>query len=130
MFLKTFGIFNSDLFRCLPKLNQTDFAIHFRCVSSMLDSCSTIYYKQKGYPVRPYKCGPYGYPFFIMRTYIRFSEVYFHGSIGVSTFLSRSIRSITASAAVFPSKSTLFTSVMIGISTSYFSASSLAALAE
>ena len=53
-----------------------------------------------------------------------------HGSIGVSTFLSLTIRSITASAALFPSNKTLFISVMIGISTSYFSASSFAAFAE
>lgn len=64
------------------------------------------------------------------RIYLTWLNIYFHGSIGVSTFLSRSIRSITASAAGFFSKSTLFTSVMIGISTSYFSESSLAALAE
>ena len=55
---------------------------------------------------------------------------YFHSRLECSIFLSRSISSETASFAGLSSKSTLFTSSIIGILTSYFSARASAAFAE
>jgi len=53
-----------------------------------------------------------------------------HGRSLCSIRLSRIIRSVTASLAGFPSKSTRFTYSTMGMGTSYFFESARAALAE